>query len=191
MSHRQYSPHVAASFATSVAADVLGAGQSSWVRRSLVLGFDILLFPLSIGLTGCGRLTVSVLPRAGLRSARSVCDSDQPACILLCACRLPRTLTMYHAEYCQVMRLVAQSAQSLVRFGCSVTEYGTSLDNPRLIRDACVCCCRPSAMKTILQFIQSLKLNKADEGVLIRHVEECRVSASGPSLDDKCTDRVR
>lgn len=46
-------------------------------------------------------------------------------------------------------------------------------------------------MKTILQFIKHLKLDKGDEQVLLQHIEECHATASGPGLNDKCSDRVR
>ena len=45
--------------------------------------------------------------------------------------------------------------------------------------------------KTLLQFITSLRLAKLDECVLIQHVEDCQVKASGPGLNELCTDRVR
>lgn len=45
--------------------------------------------------------------------------------------------------------------------------------------------------KSILQFIHSLRLNKSDEAVLIRHIEDSHVEASGPDIHDRCTDKVR
>ena len=45
--------------------------------------------------------------------------------------------------------------------------------------------------KTVLQFITSLTVFKLDEHVLIQHIEECQLKASGPGLNDMCTDRVR
>ena len=46
-------------------------------------------------------------------------------------------------------------------------------------------------MPTILQFIQNLGLDKADEATLRQHVQDCYTQAGGPSLDDNCTEHVR
>lgn len=46
-------------------------------------------------------------------------------------------------------------------------------------------------MKTVLQFIWDLKLHKADEEVLIAHIERVQEQSSGPGLADECTNTVR
>lgn len=46
-------------------------------------------------------------------------------------------------------------------------------------------------MPSVSQFISSVKLDKADETLLTQHIQECHDNASGPSLNDKCTNRVR
>lgn len=46
-------------------------------------------------------------------------------------------------------------------------------------------------MVNISQFIKDLRLDKADEATLVQHVQNCHMNSGGPSLDDRCTDRVR
>ena len=46
-------------------------------------------------------------------------------------------------------------------------------------------------MPSVSQFVSSVKLDKADETLLTQHIQECHDNASGPSLHDKCTNRVR
>ncbi len=45
-------------------------------------------------------------------------------------------------------------------------------------------------MPSVAQFINKLGLDKADESSLLQHVQECHLQG-GPSLDDRCTERVR
>ena len=47
------------------------------------------------------------------------------------------------------------------------------------------------SMPSVLQFIQSLKLDKADESALVQHIQDCYGNDGGPGLDDRCTDHVR
>lgn len=60
-----------------------------------------------------------------------------------------------------------------------------------MLQEAAVPAKLASLMKTIADFITHLRLKRDDEAVLIGHIKDCHVSASGPSLDDKCTDRFR
>ena len=46
-------------------------------------------------------------------------------------------------------------------------------------------------MVSIAQFIRNLRLSKADAATLEQHVQNCHMNFGGPSLDDRCTDRVR
>ena len=46
-------------------------------------------------------------------------------------------------------------------------------------------------MPSVCQFIRGIKLDKADEALLVKHIEDCHANASGPSLNDRCTNRVR
>ena len=50
---------------------------------------------------------------------------------------------------------------------------------------------RRRSMPSILQFIRELRLDKTDEKKLVEHIKECSVSFSGPSLEDRCSNRVR
>ena len=45
-------------------------------------------------------------------------------------------------------------------------------------------------MPDVSKFIQSLKLEKADESTLLQHVQVCHAQG-GPSLADRCTEDVR
>ncbi len=45
-------------------------------------------------------------------------------------------------------------------------------------------------MPSVAHFINNLGLDKADERTLLQHVQECHLQG-GPSLDDRCTERVR